>query len=296
MTTPGQHSSLPTEHYAVIGELQVRYLEWRSTGQVQGAPILALHGLASSANWYERLAARLCRNHSITAPDQRGHGQTSQAASGYDWQTLAGDAVRVLDHLGLEQAVVLGHSWGGNVAINVAARFPERVSKLVMIDGGFLDGHLLPDASWEVFQNRYAPRNVSGTQQEFLDRISQQLGDCWDEDLERVVLTMVYEDEEGQIQDILRPQNHAQVLEAMWGEPPSVTLPNIQCPTLIVPAGPRPDRAGSSFNVTKTVMVEAAAKAVPNNRVHWIPETIHDIGYHRPGELAAVIEEFLEGA
>ena len=82
----------------------------------------------------------------------------------------------------------------------------------------------------------------------------------------------------------------------MWGEPPSVTLPNIQCPTLIVPAGPRPDRAGSSFNVTKTVMVEAAAKAVPNNRVHWIPETIHDIGYHKPDELAVVIEEFLEGA
>ena len=296
METPGQRASLPTEHYAAIGELQVRYLEWRTTGEVQGAPILALHGLASSANWYERLATRLCRNHSIVAPDQRGHGQTSQAASGYDWQTLAGDAIRVLDHLGLEKAVVLGHSWGGNVAINVAARFPERVSKLVMIDGGFLDGHLLPNASWEVFQNRYAPRNVSGTQHEFLDRISQQLGDCWDDDLERIVLTMVYEDEEGQVQDILRPPNHAQVLEAMWGEPPSVTLPNILCPTLIVPAGPQPDRAGSSFNATKTVMVEAAAKAVPNNRVHWIPETIHDIGYHKPDELAEVIEEFLEGA
>ena len=293
MTTPGQHSEVLTEYYGAIGELQVRYLEWRPSGEVHGAPILALHGLASSANWYERLAARLSRNHSIVAPDQRGHGQTTQAARGYDWHTLASDAIRFLDHLGLERVALLGHSWGGNVAINVAARFPERISKLVMIDGGFLDGHLLPDASWEVFQNRYAPRNVSGTRREFLDRISQQLGDCWDDDLERIVLTMVYEDEEGQIQDILRPPNHAQVLEAMWGEPPSVTLPNIQCPTLIVPAGPRPDRAGSSFNVTKTVMVEAAAKAVPNNRVHWIPETIHDIGYHKPDELAAVIEEFL---
>ena len=294
MKTPGQHYNLPTEHFAAIGELELRYLEWQAEGDAQTAPILALHGLASSATWYERLAARLRRNHSIVAPDQRGHGQTTQAASGYDWQTLSADAIRVLDHLGLDQVAVLGHSWGGNVAINVAARFPERVSKLVMIDGGFLDGHLLPDASWEVFQNRYAPRNVSGTRREFLDRISQQLGDCWDDNLERIVLTMVYEDGEGQIQDILRPPNHAQVLEAMWGEPPSVTLPNIQCPTLIVPAGPRPDRAGSSFNLTKTVMVDAAAKAVPDNRVRWIPETIHDIGYHKPDELAAVIEEFLE--
>ncbi len=294
MTTIGQHSNAFAEHFAAIGELQVRYLEWQPVGDRRATPILALHGLASSANWYERLAARLSSTHRIVAPDQRGHGQTTQAPSGYDWQTLASDAIRVLDHLGIEEAAVLGHSWGGNVAINVAARFPERVIKLVMIDGGFLDGHLLPDASWEVFQNRYAPRNVSGTRQEFLERISQQLGDCWDDDLERIVLTMVYEDEDGHIQDILRPPNHAQVLEAMWGEPPSVTLPNIKCPTLIVPAGPRPDRAGSNFNLTKTVMVDAAAKAVPDNRVCWIPETIHDIGYHKPDELAAVILEFLQ--
>ena len=293
MTNFGQHSIAPTEEYAAIGELQVRYLEWHPGSAHQATPILALHGLASSANWYERLAARLSSRHRIVAPDQRGHGQTTQAPSGYDWQTLASDAIRVLDHLGIENAAVLGHSWGGNVAINVAARFPERVSKLVMIDGGFLDGHLLPDASWEVFQNRYGPRNVSGTRQEFLGRISEQLGDCWDDDLERIVLTMVYEDEDGHIQDILRPPNHAQVLEAMWGEPPSVTLPDIQCPTLIVPAGPRPDRAGSNFSLTKTVMVDAAAKAVPDNRVCWIPETIHDIGYHKPDELAGVILEFL---
>ena len=284
----------PTEHRASIGDLEVRYLEWLPAGDPLPTPILALHGLASSANWYERLADRLSSRYRVIAPDQRGHGQTTQAPNGYDWQTLAEDAIRVLDHLGVERAAVLGHSWGGNVAINVAAKFPERVSKLVMIDGGFLDGHLLPDASWEVFRNRFAPRNVSGTRPEFLARVKEQLADCWADDLERIVQTMVYEDERRQIQDILRPDNHAQVLEAMWGEPPSVTLPNIQCPTLIVPAGPRPDRAGSDFNRTKTIMVEAAAKAVPNNRVHWIPETIHDIGYHKPDDLAEAIMGFLE--
>ncbi|MCY4366316.1 MAG: alpha/beta hydrolase [Chloroflexi bacterium] len=296
MTNSGNGSATPIEHRATIGDLEVRYLEWLSSGESSATPILALHGLASSANWYERLAARLSGQYRVWAPDQRGHGQTTQAPTGYDWQTLAADAIRFLDHLGIEKAAVLGHSWGGNVAINVAARFPERVSMLVMIDGGFLDGHLLPDASWELFRNRFAPRNVSGDRQEFLDRISAQLDDCWAEDLERIVQTMVYEDEAGQIQDILRPSNHAQVLEAMWGEPPSVTLPDILCPTLIVPAGPRPDRAGGEFRRTKTVMVEAAAEAVPNNRVHWIPETIHDIGYHKPDELAAVIMDFLAGS
>ena len=294
MSSQSPGSTVPTEKRAAIGDLDVRYLEWLPDGDASATPILALHGLASSANWYERLAARLSREYRIYAPDQRGHGQTTQTPSGYDWQTLATDAIHFMDHLGLERAAVLGHSWGGNVAINVAAKFPERVSHLVMIDGGFLDGHLLPDASWEVFRTRFAPRNVSGTRAEFLERISDQLADCWAPDLERIVLTMVYEDAEGQIHDHLQPSNHAQVLEAMWGEPPSVTLPSIQCPTLIVPAGPRPDRAGGEFSRTKMAMVEAAAQAVPNNRVHWIPETIHDIGYHKPDELAAVISEFLD--
>ena len=305
MTNAGQTFNAPVappeENRIRVGELDVRYLEWGGADSAAQTPIrtpartpiVALHGLASSANWYERVAARLSAQYRVVAPDQRGHGQTTQAPSGYDWQTLASDVVRFMDVLGLERVAVLGHSWGGNVAINVAAKFPERVAKLVMIDGGFLDGHLLPDANWEMFRSRFSPRNVTGDRTEFLDRLREQLADCWGDDLERIVQTMVYADEEGQIQDILRPSNHAQVLEAMWGDPPSVTLPQISCPTLIVPAGPRLDRAGSEFNRTKQVMVDAAAQAVRSNRVHWIPETVHDIGYHKPDELAGVIREFL---
>ena len=294
MTEPGQAFNPPAENRIRVGELDVRYLEWAGPSPAAPVPIVALHGLASSANWYERLAARLSGQYRIVAPDQRGHGQTTQASGGYDFPTLAADVTRFMDALGIEQAAVLGHSWGGNVAINVAAYFPQRVSRLVMIDGGFLDGHLLPDASWENFRARFAPRNVSGDRTEFLERLREQLADCWGDDLERIVQTMVYEDGDGQIQDILRPSNHAQVLEAMWGEPPSVTLPRISCPTLIVPAGPRPERAGGEFSRNKEVMVAAAAQAVQDNRVHWIPETVHDIGYHKPDELAGVILKFLE--
>ena len=294
MTFSGEPAPTPVEHWTQVGELDVRYLEWTAPNGRAPLPIVALHGLASTAHWYERVAARLCHHYRVVAPDQRGHGQTTQPDRGYDWQSLAEDVAGLMDVVGIERAAVLGHSWGGNVAINVAAKFPERVAKLVMIDGGFLDGHLLPDASWELFSTRFAPRNVSGGRVEFLASQREQLGLCWGDDLERVIQTMVYEDEEGQMRDILQPSNHAQVLGAMWGEPPSVTLPQISCPTLIVPAGPRPERAGSEFNRTKQVMVDAAARAVPNNRVHWIPETIHDIGYHKPDELAGVIREFLE--
>ena len=104
---------------------------------------------------------------------------------------------------------------------------------------------------------------------------------------------MVYEDDEGQIQDILRPDNHAQVIRAMWDEPPSAVLPRITCRTLIVPARPSAARAGSEFAMMRVELVEAAARALNDCRIHWIPDTTHDIGYHKPQELAQVIREFL---
>jgi len=281
--------SPPEELWADIGDLKVRYLDWGG----EGKPLLALHGLASSAHWYDIVAPLLRDRFHIYAPDQRGHGQTTAAPSGYDWKTLSEDLVGLLAHIGLDQVAVMGHSWGGNVATNFAANFPDRVSRLIMIDGGFLDGRLFPGASWEAFSQRVRPRDVTGNREEFLDRLRNQLGAIWNEEVERIVQTMVYEDEDGQIQDILRPENHAQTIRAMWDEPASVTMPRILCPTLIVPAGPTPERAGTEFAEVRRRMVEAAEKGLKNGRVHWIPETIHDIGYHKPQELAQVIGDFL---
>ena len=283
-----QHSP-PQEHWADIGELKVRYLDWGGDGE----PLLALHGLASSAHWYDIVAPLLRDRYHIYAPDQRGHGQTTSAPSGHDWLTLSHDLAGLLDHIGLEKVSVMGHSWGGNVATNFAANCPDRVDRLIMIDGGFLDGRLFPGATWEAFSQRVRPRDVTGNRDEFLDRLRNQLGVIWNGEIERIVQTMVYEDEDGQIQDILRPEKHAQTIRAMWDEPASVTMPRIECPTLIVPAGPTPERAGTEFAETRRRMVDAAEKGLKNGRVHWIPETIHDIGYHKPQELAQVIGDFL---
>ena len=96
------------------------------------------------------------------------------------------------------------------------------------------------------------------------------------------------------MQDILRPENHIQVMHAMWEQPSSQAYPNILCPTLIIPAGPAPQQAGSERALVKQERVAAAQQAIKNSRVRWIPETIHDIGYHKPEELAQAIREFLD--
>ena len=283
------NESAPQSANAAIGDLDVHYLDWNGDGE----PLLALHGLASSGHWYRRVAPFLSGRYRVIAPDQRGHGATTQASAGYDWQTLAEDAVRLMDHFGISRAPVLGHSWGGHVASNLAMRFPDRVTRVVMIDGGFQDGGLLPEPTWEAFRQRLAPRLVAGTREEYLARLAANLSFCWGDDLAEITLTMVHEGSDGQMYDNLRPQNHAQVLETMWNEPPSVVLPRITAPALVIAAGPRADRANSQFSRQREVMVAAAEQALSNGRVHWISDTIHDIGYHKPEELASVIRDFL---
>ncbi len=289
MVDTASNNAEAVENWADVGELRVRYLDWGGSGP----PLLALHGLASTAHWYDIIAPMLRERYRIVAPDQRGHGQTTSAPSGYGWLSLSKDIVGLMDHLGLDQASVMGHSWGGNVATNLAANFPDRISRLIMIDGGFFDGRIRPGATWEAFSNRVRPRDVSGDREEFLDRLRTQLASCWSDNLERIVQTMVYEDEDGLMRDILQPENHAQVIRAMWDEPASSTLPRITCPSLLIPAGPSPERADSEFAQMRREMVDAASAALKTVRVQWIPDTIHDIGYHKPKELAELIDSFL---
>ena len=79
----------------------------------------------------------------------------------------------------------------------------------------------------------------------------------------------------------------------MWNEPAAVAWPRIACRTLIVPAGPSGERASTEFAATRRQMVEAAALAIKDVEVRRVPETIHDIGHHKPAELAEIIRGFL---
>lgn len=97
-----------------------------------GRPVLFLHGWTDS--WYSHngVLQALPSGMRAIAPSQRGHGESSKPARGYDLRDMAADAIALLDLLGIESAAVVGHSMGSLVAQELALARPDRVSAVVL--------------------------------------------------------------------------------------------------------------------------------------------------------------------
>lgn len=99
--------------------------------------LIFIHGISAQHRMFNDLALNLGEEYEIAGVDLRGRGDSEKPATGYGLDAHAGDVVRVLDHLGLEDAVLVGHSMGAFVGLQVALSNPERVRALVLLDGGW---------------------------------------------------------------------------------------------------------------------------------------------------------------
>jgi pimeloyl-ACP methyl ester carboxylesterase len=100
-------------------------------------PVVCLHGITAQHRAFNAAARHLGPSRGLVGVDLRGRGDSDKPDSGYGLETHASDVVRVLDHLELPSAVLLGHSMGAFVALETALLFPDRVRALVLLDGGW---------------------------------------------------------------------------------------------------------------------------------------------------------------
>ena len=108
---------------------------WGDTGRT----VLAVHGItATHVGWVE-VAGRL-PDATVLAADLRGRGRSAHLPGPYGLAAHVSDLVSLLNDVGCERVVVAGHSMGGFVAVLLAASHPDRVSRLVLVDGGLPTG------------------------------------------------------------------------------------------------------------------------------------------------------------
>jgi pimeloyl-ACP methyl ester carboxylesterase len=104
-----------------------------------GVPIVLLHGVGSSASgWDEAAKVMSMRGFHVIAVDMPGHGQSTKGPGDYSLGSLASSVRDLLDHLGIEQAVIVGHSLGGGVALQFHYQYPSHVAGLVLVSSGGL--------------------------------------------------------------------------------------------------------------------------------------------------------------
>lgn len=115
--------------YVQTSDLRMHYLQAGT-----GAPVILIHGFPETNFEWRKQFPALAERHAVFAPDTRGFGRTDKPDIRVSRALLAGDIVRFMDALGIERAAVVGHDWGGIIAFKLAIDWPERVTRLALLD------------------------------------------------------------------------------------------------------------------------------------------------------------------
>src|SRR5579871_6181256 len=127
----------PVDGFVVANGLRLHYRRWLPLEErPELPPLVLLHGLASGSHIWNLVAPLLAgRGYSVTAFDQRGHGESDKPASGYGYETIIADDAGAIEALQIVKPALVGHSWGASVALQYAVTYPERVRSLTLVDG-----------------------------------------------------------------------------------------------------------------------------------------------------------------
>jgi esterase len=120
------------DKFIAMNGLQLHYVEWGSPGNPS---LVLLHGFQSNAHTWDTFSQAMVDTYHVLALDQRGHGDTSWVPDGnYAPESSVSDIDGFITALRLAPTVVIGHSMGGRHAAMVAANYPAKVRKVVIVD------------------------------------------------------------------------------------------------------------------------------------------------------------------
>ena len=279
---------MPKQRWVSLEGLRVQYREWGGPGD----SVILVHGLASTCRIWDLVAPVLSRRFAVLALDLRGHGASDKPDSGYDFATVAEDLHRFVNALGLDRPIVIGHSWGADVALTYASSHPSELGGLAMVDGGLLDlssveGMTLDRARVEMappdFGDITAAQLFEGVRaRDFGYTVTPQILDIMSAGFEEL--------EDGTVRARFARTNHMAVIDAYWAHQPSQLFERVECPVLLMPVRGRGDDVWESRGFRREEMVARASQGLSRSKTVWLEDSVHDVPLQRPGLVASMIE------
>lgn len=257
----------------------------------EGVPFVLVHGLSSNCRTWEAVADRLAAaGHPVVTVDQRGHGLSDKPDDGYDFATVTEDLSLLVDALELEQPILAGQSWGGNVMLAFGARYGGLARGISLVDGGYIDLQGRPDATWERTRVRLRPPNLLGTPRAHLKQRMSEFHPDWSDAGIEATLANFETLADGTVRPWLTLERHLHILRALWEQRPGELYERVQTPVLICAAD---DPRNPEWMEVKHGEVQTAAEDLPRSSVHWFHNADHDIHVQHPDRLAELFLETL---
>lgn len=129
-----------TGQYAQVNGIDV-YFETHGAGR----PMVLLHGGLGSGEMFGPVLPVLAQHHQVIVPDLQGHGRTADIDRPIDVRLMADDIAALIDHLRLDTPDLVGYSLGGGVALQVAAKYPAKVRRLVVVSANIRRDAIYPE-------------------------------------------------------------------------------------------------------------------------------------------------------
>jgi pimeloyl-ACP methyl ester carboxylesterase len=240
-------------HFVEWSGIKFHYLD-RAGG---GPPLMLLPGLSATAPIFEDLiAAGLCPRFRTIALDLRGRGQSdgppagfnlASPAAGYTMADHAADVLGLLDALELRRPVLVGHSFGGMLALYMAAHHRERFPRIVVLDAAIA---LASPATRDLLQPMLARLGAEAPSWDaYLAAVRQlpYLRDRWEPSLERYFRDYVRTGPDGKVSQLVKPEAILAAVEGILAEDWKQIVAAVRQPVLLInatdpygPAGSKP--------------------------------------------------------
>ena len=126
-------------------DIKLNYIE-----QGQGQPLILLHGNGESCDYFEHQIPFFAGDYRVIAIDTRGHGKSPRGEKPFTIKQFAEDLHDFMDEKGIEKAILLGFSDGGNIALTFALKYPERVEKMIVDGANLFPSGVKPLYQWPI--------------------------------------------------------------------------------------------------------------------------------------------------